>query len=239
MEPFRFKQFSVAQDRCKMKVGTDGVLLGVWTDVEGHQKGLDIGTGTGVIALILSQRSSQLTMHGIEIDPDSCAQAAENFAEVPWRDRLQTLSGPVQEYAKTANSMYDLIVSNPPFFTGGTISHSQDRNDVRHTVKLSHADLLRSVQKLLSPEGTFNIILPLIEGLRFVEMAASYHLSLVRKQAVRPKASKPVARLLLAFQKKPGSLVEEEDLIIQEEEEGRNNWTEQYKKLTQAFYLHI
>jgi len=238
MEPFRFKKFSVAQDRCKMKVGTDGVLLGAWSQVEGHQKGLDIGTGTGVIALILGQRSEQLTIAGVEIDQDSCQQAAENFAAAPWNNRLSIIDSSVQEYAANSPEKYDLIVSNPPFFTGGTISDSQDRNDVRHTIKLSHADLLRSVQKLLTPEGRFNIVLPLIEGLRFIELAETYNLRLSRRQGVRPKASKPVSRLLLEFQKGGEGLLEEEDLVIQEEE-GRNNWTEQYEALTRDFYLNM
>ncbi|MEM1220603.1 MAG: methyltransferase, partial [Bacteroidota bacterium] len=189
VEPFRFKKFSVAQDRCKMKVGTDGVLLGAWTRVQDHEKALDIGTGTGLIALILGQRSEQLQIVGVEIDRDSCEQAADNFRAAPWSDRLQIIDGSVQDYARDTPEQYDLIVSNPPFFTGGTISDSQDRNDVRHTIKLSHADLLRSVQKLLSSRGCFNIILPLIEGLRFIELAETYNLRLSRRQEVRPKAS--------------------------------------------------
>lgn len=238
VEPFRFKKFTVAQDRCKMKVGTDGVLLGAWSRVDGHQKGLDIGTGTGVIALILGQRSEELRIAGVEIDQDSCQQASENFEAAPWSNRLKIIDGSIQDYASNTQDQYDLIVSNPPFFTGGTISHSQDRNDVRHTIKLSHTDLLRSVQKLLTPQGKFNIVLPLIEGLRFVELAETYNLRLSRRQGVRPKVSKPVSRLLLEFQKGEGDLLEEVDLVIQNEE-GRNNWTTQYQDLTRDFYLHM
>jgi tRNA1Val (adenine37-N6)-methyltransferase len=234
--PFQFKQFTIAQDRCSMKVGTDGVLLGAWADIDDAATILDIGTGSGLIAIMLAQRSNGAAVHGIEIDEASCEQAVENMQACPWADRLSAFHSPVQGFKPEQLGTYDLIVSNPPFFTGGNLSYSEDRNTVRHTVKLSHQDLLSAVRRLLSEKGKFCLILPYIEGLRFCELAATYHLYCNRMTEVHPKAGKPIERLLLQLEKtKKDRKVDQ--LIIQHEQ--RNDWTAAYKKLTKAFYLKI
>lgn len=236
MKPFHFKQFVIHQDRCAMKVGTDGVLLGAWADVTGVHKALDIGAGTGVIAIMLGQRTESAEIHAVEIDKDSFTQAQENMAAAPWGERLQVLHVSIQEYLRSAKDRYDLIVSNPPFFSGGTFSNNQDRNSVRHTVKLPHGDLLTAARTLLKEEGRFCVILPFLEGLRFEELARSYKLYCTRKMEVRPKADKAIERLLLEFERREKEQ-SKEMLVIQKEK--RNNWTEDYIALTGDFYLKM
>lgn len=234
--PFRFKQFEIAQDQCAMKVGTDGVLLGAWADVTNAKYILDIGTGTGVIAIMLGQRNQKAQIHAVEIDESACDQAQENMKNAPWNERLTAFPLPIQDFVKETSNQYDHIVSNPPFFTGGTFSGNQDRDSVRHTIKLPHSDLLRAVQSLLSPDGKFSVILPFIEGLRFEELAKTYHLYCNRKTEVIPKEGKSVERLLLEFQSEPSDLSTDQ-LIIQKE--GRNDWTDEYIQLTKDFYLNM
>lgn len=218
-----------------MKVGTDGVLLGAWVDCSDRKRILDIGTGTGVIAIMLAQRNSEARVHGVEIEKTACVQAAENMENSPFSERLSVIESAVQDYS-FKKEKYDLIVSNPPFFSGGTLSENQARDAVRHTVKLPHGALLLSVQRLLSEDGKFAVILPYIEGLRFKEMAATYNLHCTRETEVKPKADKPIERLLLEFEKanKP---TETTGLVIQKE--ARNDWTQEYIDLTGAFYLKM
>lgn len=235
-EPFQFKQFSIEQDKCPMKVGTDGVLLGAWADVTDSKKVLDIGTGTGLIAVMIAQRSESSEIHAVEIDQNASEQARENAENSPWGDRIKVFNDSIQDFAKTSFDSYDLIVSNPPFFSGGTFSGNQDRLSVRHTIKLPHGDLLSCARRLLSKTGRFCVILPFMEGLRFQEMAAQYKLFLTKTLEVKPLEDKPVERLLLQFEKIEKE-PQVESLVIQYE--GRNNWTEDYKKLTGEFYLKI
>jgi tRNA1Val (adenine37-N6)-methyltransferase len=219
-----------------MKVGTDGVLLGAWADVAEAKKILDIGTGSGLIAIMLAQRNDEAQIHGVEIDEPSFVQASQNMAQSPWSDRLQAIPTSIQDFTATTSNRYDLIVSNPPFFTGGNLSYSQDRNSVRHTIKLPHQDLLSAVRKLLSDQGRFALILPYLEGLRFCELAATYQLYCSAMIEVLPKASRPVERLLLEFSRtKKDPLVEQ--LVLQEEE--NQDRPAAYQALTKAFYLKI
>ncbi|MCB0650288.1 MAG: methyltransferase [Saprospiraceae bacterium] len=236
--PFRFKQFTIRQDQTGMKVGTDGILLGAWANIESADAILDIGSGSGVIALMLAQRNPFAAIQAVEIDEHSFAEASENIRNSPWPGRVQIFHTSIQEFSKSTPDKFDAIVSNPPFFSGGTFSDSQERNNVRHTVKLPHGELLLSVRKLLSEEGRFSLILPYLEGLRFCELAESYNLYCVRSQEVLPKLEKPVERLLMEFRKKkPDSCYVEKKLVIQKGE--ANDWTDDYRNLTNAFYLNM
>lgn len=217
-----------------MKVGTDGVLLGAWADVTGANNILDIGTGTGVIAIMLAQRAPQAEIHAVEIDEAACVQARENMQNSPWPDHLHAHLDSIQHFAKKTSLHFDLIVSNPPFFSGGTLSNSQDKTSVRHTVKLPHGDLLSAVRSLLSAEGKFCVILPWLEGLRFREMANSYNLYCSKVMEIKPRRDKSVERLLLQFERTVKSL-EKEVLVIQNG--GANDWTDSYRTLTEDFYL--
>jgi len=232
---FQFKKFFIAQDRCAMKVGTDGVLLGAWVEAETAQSILDVGTGTGVIAVMLAQRNTHALVHGVEIDAEAAAQAAENMRATPWADRLEARHHSIQDYARDTEQRYDLIVSNPPFFSGGVLSQSENKAGVRHTVKLPHGDLLIATQTLLTSQGVFAVVLPLLEGLRFVEMARSYRLYCERMTEVRTKAGKPVSRLLLQFTRHIPHAIRKDELIIQEGD--ANAWTPEYRALTEQFYL--
>ena len=233
---FKFKQFEIEQDRCPMKVGTDGVLLGAWADVEEAKNILDIGSGTGLIAIMLAQRAQQAQIDAVEIDCHACDQARLNMEASPWSNRLKSIESSIQDFAKVANKEYDLIVSNPPFFTGGTLSDQNDRNNVRHTVKLPNGELLSSVRRLLKKGGRFCVVLPLIEGLRFKELAQNYNFHCTKITEVKPKYDKSVERLLLQFEQTAKPVIKNE-LVIQFEK--RNHYTEDYIDLTKDFYLKM
>ena len=233
---FQFKQFAVAQDRCVMKIGTDGVLLGAWADTNGAKTALDIGTGSGVIAIMLGQKNDDLAVHAVEIDENAAQQCQENMKAAPWATRLTTHHMAIQDFVENTDNHYDLIVSNPPFFSGGTFSSDENRNNVRHTIKLPHGDLLNAAKQLLSQNGKFCVILPHIEGLRFVELAENYHLYCTKITEVKGLAEKPVERLLLQFELEKKSLTTTE-LTIQHQK--RNDWTDDYIALTKDFYLHL
>lgn len=231
---FRFKQFSISQEYGVMKVGTDGVLLGAWVATETAKNALDIGCGTGLIGIMLGQRAPSMRIDAVEIDSAAAGEAKENAAAAPWSDRLEVFETSIQEFARTTDRRYDLIVSNPPFFTGGVHNASDDRTAVRHTVKLPHGDLLRAVQTLLLPQGRFAVILPLIEGLRFAEMAQRYQLYPRKKCEIRPRLDKSTNRLLLEFGREQGSLETTELVLYQDEQSTR---TDAHWALVADFYL--
>lgn len=238
--PFRFKQFEVSHQRSAMKVGTDGVLLGAWVDVSGVKRALDIGAGSGLIALMVAQRQPDALVDAVEIDEQAAQEATHNMQASPWSHRLRCEHTSIQDFVQqhTAHEgLYDLIVSNPPFFTGGVLSEVQARQDVRHTVKLPHSDLLDAVRRLLHPKGRFCVILPLLEGLRFQEIAAHYHLYTTRLAEVSPRPEQGTNRLLLQLEQQPSpdTPVREAFAIYQT---GRNEWTEAYRQLTREFYLN-
>lgn len=238
--PFQFKHFSVWQDRCAMKVGTDGVLLGAWADVTGATRLLDVGTGSGLIALMLAQRQQAGVVDAVEVDEAAAGQAHENVTQSPWAGRIKVIHQSIQEYAQQVGveGGYDLVVSNPPFFTGGVLSENQSRQEVRHTVKLPHGELLAAVRKLLRPAGKFCLVLPLIEGLRFQEMARSYGLYTTRVTEVSARPQKQVHRLLLQLEKNAPSQPVQPGFLTVYEAEG-DNWSEAYRQLTRDFYLKI
>ena len=233
---FKFKQFEIEQNGCTMKVGTDGVLLGAWSDVEEKKEILDIGTGTGVIAIMLAQRNLEANVEAVEIDPAACQTAKGNMLKSPFSNRLNIVQESIQNFAKTTRKEYDLIVCNPPFFTGGTLSAQISRNNVRHTIKLPNGDLLNCVQRLLKKDGKFCVVLPFIEGLRFKELAQNYNLYCTKVTQVKSKKEKPIERLLLQFEKLNQSETTDE-LIIQFEK--RNDFTPDYIALTKEFYLKM
>ncbi len=233
-EIFRFKEFEIRQDRCTMKVGTDGVLLGAWARVADAQTVLDIGTGSGLIAIMVAQRAPQAKITAVEVEEESYVQACENMAACAWSTRLEARHESIQDFCRHHNERFDLIVSNPPFFSGGTFSLNQDRNSVRHTVKLPNGDLLSAARNLLAKDGRFCVILPHLEGLRLVELARSYKLYCTHITEVYPTAEKPVERLLLQFEHEEKEL-HQDQLIIQRSPK-RNDYTEAYIALTKAFY---
>lgn len=229
---FRFKQFLIKQEGAAMKVGTDGVLLGAWASLENVTSVLDIGTGSGVIALMIAQRSGA-TIKGVEIDSASAAQAKHNFESSQWSNRLSIENYSLQEFTKTYDQKFDLIVSNPPYFNRSLKSPSQERTLTRHTDELPNADLLEGVCKLLSLDGCFCAIFPYIEGNIFIAEAVNYGLYCNKKLYIQSKPDKPIIRILIEFSFTKKKLVEN-TLFIHTSE---GDYTDDYKALTRDFYL--
>jgi tRNA1Val (adenine37-N6)-methyltransferase len=231
MPPFQFKHFSIQQDSSAMKVGTDGVLLGAWSTVkEGNI--LDIGAGTGLISIMLAQRNSTSHIDAVELQKDAYQEAKTNIENCKWSERFSIFNCPIQAYQ--TDKKYDLIVSNPPFFTNATKAPQSDRNAARHTDSLPFTDLINTVLRLLKPDGLFSLILPTVEAEHFILLAKEKSLFINRKWYVKPTATKSSKRVLMEFSfHNENSIVNE--LII--ETETRHQYTPEYITLTKDFYL--
>ena len=212
-QPFQFKQFAIEHNNCVMKIGTDGVLLGAWCDITNCLTALDIGTGTGVIAIMLAQRS-QAIVYGVEINKAAYEQAKDNMNRSPWAKRLQVKFGDIQKVMDQLKPSFDLIVSNPPFFSSGTPSPDPNKNAVRHTLTLTHSNLLRICSLLLSNNGKICLILPLEEGRKSIETAKEYALFCTKITYVKSRIKQPPHRVLLQFEKNTSYQKEENELII-------------------------
>ncbi|WP_300106547.1 methyltransferase [uncultured Alistipes sp.] len=229
---FRFKQFTVCQDRCPMKVGTDAVLLGAWVGVRAtDRRVLDIGTGTGVIALMLAQRS-EARITAIDIDPACAEQASGNFAASSWGDRLETQCLPVQQYKPA--ELFDLIVSNPPYFVDSLRSPDEGRNTARHAVDLTFEELTTAALRLLAPGGRFALVLPPAEMQRFKSTSLG-RLFPARWCEICSTPRRGVRRILAEFVAEPTLPPSVERLVI--ENGGPDSYTPEYRQLTGAFYL--
>ncbi|MCK0136436.1 methyltransferase [Arenibacter sp. S6351L] len=235
-KPFLFKQFQIHQDRCAMKIGTDGVLLGAWISLE-HQPPsiLDIGAGTGVVALMLAQRSDAETIDGIEIDEDAYEQCVENFEASDWADRLFCYHASLDEFVAEIDDKYDLIVSNPPFYAEIVPSGNESRDIARQSQSLPFEDLLSGVAKLLAKNGTFSTIIPFKEEERFLDLAAAINLYPKRLMRIKGNPNSEIKRSLLELNIGKTS-VEIENLTI---ELARHQYTKEYIGLTKDFYLKM
>lgn len=235
-KPFRFKQFTINQDRCAMKIGTDGVLLGAWTSIETNPFSiLDIGAGTGIIALMLAQRTFTETIEAIEIDEDAYEQCVENFETSPWADRLFCYHAGLDELVDEIDEQYDLIVSNPPFFSEEVSSGNEARDKARQNASLPFNELLNGVSKLLSKEGVFSTIIPFKEEESFLTMAKSVGLFPKRITRVKGNLRSERKRSLLEFYRSE-TKIEIDELVI---ENGRHQYTQDYVNLTKDFYLKM
>lgn len=238
MKSFRFKQFKIDQDRTAMKVGTDGVLLGAWTSL-GHEPNsiLDIGTGTGVIALMLAQRSTAELIDALEIDEDAYEQAVENFENSDWGDRLFCYHAAFDEFVEEMQDeeKYDLIISNPPFYSADYSSGDAKRDQARFAQALPFEELLEGVSLLLSKSGIFNVVIPYTEEEKFLYMAGDYNLFPQRITRVKGTPESAVKRSLLELSfLTPQPKVNE--LII---ETARHDYTPEYIELVKDFYLKM
>jgi len=235
-EPFKFKEFEINQDRCAMKIGTDGVLLGAWTSLSNTPESiLDIGAGTGVIALMLAQRSQAEVVDAIEIDSNAYEQCVENFEISPWGDRLYCYHAGLDEFVDEIEDLYELIVCNPPFYTENVTSGNLQRDQARQSEFLPFDELLKGVSVLLSVKGVFATIIPYKEKDRFVGMAAVYGLFPNRCLHVKGNSSSEFKRTLLEFTKQEQLCVVNE-LVIETE---RHSYTIDYVNLTKDFYLKM
>lgn len=231
---FRFKKFTIHQDKCAMKVGTDGVLLGAWTDPRLATKIADIGTGTGLIAIMLAQKSNA-SVTGIEIDTGAATQAKENMSNTLWKDRLNVIEADIKDYYPHHEAEFDLIVSNPPFFNENTKGYSEKRNIARHTDGLSFGLLVEAVSFILKEDGRFSVIIPATSAQEFISEAIRHKLSLTRKTEVITKLGTPAKRVMMEFCKNTSNnaTTEYAQLLLSE----NGNKSQEYINLTSDFYL--
>lgn len=230
MAGFRFKQFAIEQEDVAMKVGTDGVLLGAWADCEGAKNILDIGTGTGVIALQMAQRNPKAQVQAVEIDETAAKRARANFDNTPWAERLQVERTAVQEFESAEK--FDLIVSNPPYFVDSLLPPDAKRSTARHTHDLTFEELDNAAARLLSKDGKFALILPLAEFEKYLTIT---QLHLVRRCDIHPVEGGAVKRVMGEFTKQQTSEIACENIAI--ERGRRGDYTDEYRALTKDFYL--
>lgn len=237
MSKFQFKKFAVEQDQCAMKIGTDGVLLGAWAPIDNNPFSiLDIGTGTGIIALMLAQRSGATQIDALEIDEDAYEQATENFENSPWNDRLFCYHAALDEFVEEPEDEYDLIISNPPFYTEDYKSENEQRDLARFSDAMPFEDLIEAADLLLSENGIFAVIIPFKEEERFIDLCAEVELFPVKATRVKGSPKTPIVRSLLAFKRYELSILEADELII---EINRHEYTDEYIELTKDFYLKM
>lgn len=234
---FSFKQFSVQQDRCAMKVGTDGVLLGTWTPLSNNPFNiLDIGAGTGIVALMLAQRSNAEQIDALEIDEDAFEQATENFENSPWNDRLFCFHASLDEFMEEPEDEYDLIVSNPPFFTENYYSNDEKRDLARFADALPFEHLIEAADLLLSENGIFAVIIPFKEEEKFIAIAKEFDLHPLKITRVKGTPETEIKRSLLAFNRSENMEFPIDELVI---ETARHIYTPDYIELTKDFYLKM
>jgi len=235
-DTFEFKKFKIKQDKCAMRVSTDAVLLGAWVIPNGSSSILDIGTGTGIIALMLAQKTNAL-ITAIDIDKDSTEQAKLNVAESIYSTKVNVIHSSFQELVKTSTQKFNLIVTNPPYFIDSLKNSSETRSTARHTDLLSFEDLLNGVKKLLDDKGKFCLILPKNEASLFREMAQTKGLYLSKLLRIRTRFEKDSEkRHLMQFEFKESEF-SESTLVI--EKDSHRNYTQEYKDLTKDYYLHF
>ena len=218
---FQFKQFTIYQDLCAMKVGTDGVLLGAWAN--GGKRILDAGTGTGIVALMMAQRYPNAVVTAIDIDEGAVKQAQQNVAQSPFAQQITVLHNTLQEH----QGEYDAIISNPPFFIDSLAAPDEQRNVARHTQTLTYTELMQAAWRLLSDEGELSVVVPFDYRKRMEDEAIFVGFFPSKVCAVKTTERKPAKRYLLSFKKHP-CRCEQEQLTI---------GSERYQELTKEFYL--
>lgn len=230
---FQFKQFTLHHERCAMKIGTDGVLLGAWAPVDHVKSILDVGTGTGLIALQLAQRCKEASITAIELNEAAAAQAAENVASSPWAHRVEVVCGDFRTFE--AQAPYDLIISNPPYFTSALRCPDAARTTARHADTLGLEILMRRAASMLAPQGRVSVVLPADAEHPALDAAWFSGLHPVQLTRVFTRADKPCKRLLLTFstQEMPCST---QQLTLREAD---NSYSAAYRSLTAPFYLHF
>lgn len=234
---FQFKQFTVYHDLCAMKVGIDGVLLGAWSPVDANVVSiLDIGTGSGLITLMLAQRTSKAQIDAIDIDEGAVRQAKINFDHSPWSNRIGVQNISLQDFAPVCKKKYDLIVSNPPYFANSLKAPDPTRTKARHTDTISHQELLFHSAGILEKTGRICLILPVTEGLQCVKYAESFSLFCYQCIYVHPKPEAEAKRVLLEF-----GFTERTTLTshLEIETHQRHSYSEAFTLLAKDFYLKL
>jgi len=237
MSTFNFKQFSVQQDKCAMKISTDGVLLGAWCPIDNNPFSiLDIGGGTGILSLMLAQRSNAEQIDALEIDEEAYEQCVENFENSPWSDRLFCFHAGLDEFVEEPEDEYDLIISNPPFYSEDYKSSDSQRDLARFQDALPFEELIEAADLLLSENGIFAVIIPYKEEERFIDLCTEVELFPVKVTRVKGSHKTPIVRSLLAFKRYELSVLTADELII---EINRHEYTDDYINLTKDFYLKM
>jgi tRNA1Val (adenine37-N6)-methyltransferase len=237
MSTFNFKQFSVQQNKCAMKIGTDSVLLGAWCPIDNNPFSvLDIGAGTGVLSLMLAQRSHAEQIDALEIDEDTYEQCVENFEASPWSDRLFCFHAGLDEFIEEPEDEYDIIISNPPFYSEDYKTDNSQRDLARFQDAMPFEELVEAADLLLSENGIFAVIIPYKEEERFIDLCAEVELFPVKVTRVKGSHTTPIVRSLLAFKRYELSVLTADELII---EINRHEYTDDYINLTKDFYLKM
>ena len=231
---FQFKQFRIIQERSAMKVGMDGVLLGAWADPSSATRILDVGTGTGLIALMMAQKNNQAQIDAIEVDQEAFSEAVMNCQQSSWNDRIKLELCSFQEFSLRTNLKYDLIVSNPPFFSNGVKAPLESRAQARHSDSLPLDVLISVAAGLLRENGRIALVLPIESLPEITQLADSNKLFISRLCRVKPNPSKPVFRILIELTNSK-CLIQESELMI--EFEKHHDYTPEYRELTKDFYL--
>jgi len=233
---FKFKQFSVNQDRCAMKIGTDGVLLGAWTPLINNPYNiLDIGAGTGILSLMLAQRSNAEQIDAIEIDEEAYEQCVENFETSPWGDKLFCFHAGLDEFVDEPEDEYDLIISNPPFYAEDFKTDDSQRDMARFQDAMPFEELIEAAALLLSDNGIFSVIIPFKEEAKFVSMCKELDLFPLQITRVKGTPTSDIKRSLLAFTRiEQTPLIDELTIEI-----SRHQYTSEYIELTKEFYLKM
>jgi tRNA1Val (adenine37-N6)-methyltransferase len=233
MSIFKFKKFNIQQTHAAMKIGTDGVLLGAWANATSPTNILDIGAGTGVIGLMLAQRFSSAKITAIEPDSDACIDAYYNFITSPFSSRLTLLKSQIQTY--NSEIKFDLIVSNPPYFSNDLRSPTELRNSARHSITLDFHELLKSVHRLLHFQGSFNVVIPSMRAQELQSIALTHGLFLNQQVNIQGNNTANVKRCLQAYSFQETEL-NTNTLVI---EKNRHDYTDDYINLTKEFYLNM
>lgn len=235
-KPFSFKQFTVNQDQCAMKIGTDGVLLGAWTSIKKMPDSiLDIGAGTGILSLMLAQRTNAELIDAIEIDDNAYEQCVDNFEQSPWGDRLFCYHASLEEFVEEIEDKYDLIICNPPFYSEDYKTKNNQRDLARFQDAMPFEYLIESVSKLLSENGIFSVVIPFKEETLFVDLASKVNLFPNKKLHIKGNPESEIKRSLIEFSFRESEIIIE-SLIIETE---RHQYTEDYINLTKDFYLKM
>ena len=234
---FSFKQFTVQHDKCAMKIGTDGVLLGAWCPIDNNPFSvLDIGAGTGILSLMLAQRSNAEQIDSLEIDEEAYEQCVENCENSPWSDRLFCFHAGLDEFVEEPEDEYDIIISNPPFYSENYKTDYSQRDLARFQDALPFEDLIEAADLLLSENGIFAVIIPYKEEERFIDLCAEVELFPVKVTRVKGSHTTPIVRSLLAFKRYELSVLTADELVI---EISRHEYTDDYINLTKDFYLKM
>ena len=232
---FTFKQFFVAHDRCEMKVGTDSILLGSWTDISNLDgKILDIGTGSGLLALMLAQRTTDVVqIDAVELDQNAATQAAENFVLSPWANRMRVHTCSLQAFAAQTSERYDLIVSNPPYYPQGVECRNVSRNTARYTSELSHQSLLKHARELATDNGRMAVVLPTDVSVSFIQTAAQEGWFILHYTEIVEFDDRVARRSLMLFGSKPVNQ-QSDRLVIRDKS---SEYSHDFRLLTKDFYL--